>query len=163
MTRTGLRRLGTLLIVGVVAGTAARQYIEHRARRETQRPSGLIDWSQARAVALRVSKWEQAPVDDLVFRREQYTRLVKQSEPLIADYLGVQLPEPISRVYVHDRREWIEANFTSFEQLFQPIEAMYARNSAQSSVALLFGELNGKLLGAQMGMLLGFLASRVLG
>ena len=112
-----MRRLGTILLVGVVAGAAARYYIETRARSETRRPR-LIDWSQARSVALRVSQWEQAPVGDRAFRRDQYTRLVKQSEPLIAEYLGVQLPEPISRVYVHDRREWLEANFTSFEQLF---------------------------------------------
>ena len=94
---------------------------------------------QARAAALRVSQWEQAPIGDRAFRREQYTRLVKQSEPLIAEYLGVQLPEPISRVYVHDRREWLEANFTSFEQLFRPIEDIYERNGMRGAAAVLLG------------------------
>jgi coenzyme F420 biosynthesis associated uncharacterized protein len=157
-----MRRLGTILLVGVVAGAAARYYIETRARSETRRPR-LIDWAQARSVALRVSQWEQAPVGDRAFRRDQYTRLVKQSEPLIAEYLGVQLPEPISRVYVHDRREWLEANFASFEQLFQPIEAIYEEHGGRSAAAVVLGDLNGKLLGAQMGMLLGYLARRVLG
>ncbi|NTU85324.1 MAG: zinc-dependent metalloprotease [Chloroflexales bacterium] len=163
VARTDIRRLGTILLVGVVAGAAARQYIEYRARSEAGRPSRLIDWMQARAAALRVSQYEQAPVTDRAFRQEQYMRLVKQSEPLIADYLGVRLPEPISRVYVHDRREWLEANFTSFEQLFQPIEEMYERNGARNAATVLLGELNGKFLGAQMGLLLGFLARRVLG
>jgi coenzyme F420 biosynthesis associated uncharacterized protein len=157
-----LRRLGTILLVGVVAGAAARYYIETRARAETRRPR-LIDWEQARAVALRVSQWEQAPVGERAFRREQYTRLVKQSEPLIAEYLGVRLPEPISRVHVHDRREWLEANFASFEQLFRPIEAIYEEHGGRGGAALLLGDLNGKLLGAQMGVLLGYLARRVLG
>ncbi len=157
-----LRRLGTILLVGVVAGAAARYYVESRARSTTRRPR-LIDWAQARSVALRVSQWEQAPVGERAFRREQYMRLVKQSEPLIAAYLGVQLPEPISRVYVHDRREWLEANFTSFEQLFQPIEAIYEEHGGRSAAALLLGDLNGKFLGAQMGVLLGYLARRVLG
>lgn len=157
-----LRRLGTILLVGVVAGAAARYYVESRARSTTRRPR-LIDWAQARSVALRVSQWEQAPVGERAFRREQYMRLVKQSEPLIAAYLGVQLPEPISRVYVHDRREWLEANFTSFEQLFQPIEAIYEEHGGRSAAALLLGDLNGKFLGAQMGILLGYLARRVLG
>lgn len=158
-----LRRLGTILILGFVAGAAARYYIESRTRTDTQRRTGLIDWDQARNVALRVSQWEQAPIADRSFRREQYARLVRQSEPLIADYLGVQLPAPINRVYVFDRREWLEANFISFEQLFRPIEDLYERNGARGALALIVGDLNGKLLGAQIGALLGFLARRVLG
>jgi coenzyme F420 biosynthesis associated uncharacterized protein len=159
-----LRRLGTILIVGMVAGAAARYYIEARARSEARRPARLIDWDQARAVALRVSQWERAPVGERAFRQEQYTRLVKQSEPLIAEYLGVQLPTPISRVYVHDRREWLEANFVSFEQLFRPIEELYERNAGgRGAAGLLLGELNGKVMGAQIGVLLGYLARRVLG
>ncbi|GAB4423819.1 MAG: zinc-dependent metalloprotease [Chloroflexi bacterium OHK40] len=159
-----LRRLGTILLVGVVAGAAARYYIESRARSEARTPTRLIDWAQARAVAMRVSQWEQAPVGERAYRHEQYLRLVKQSEPLIAEYLGVQLPQPISRVYVHDRREWLEANFTSFEQLFRPIEELYERNGGgRGAAALLLGELNGRFLGAQLGVLLGYLARRVLG
>lgn len=159
-----LRRLGTILILGVVAGAAARHYIENRTRSESYRPPRLIDWGQARSVALRVSQWEQAPVGDRAYRREQYLRLVKQSEPLIAAYLGVQLPEPIGRVFVHDRREWLEANFASFEQLFSPIEELYERNGGGRGVtAALIGDLNGRLLGTQIGLLLGYLARRVLG
>ncbi|NNJ10515.1 zinc-dependent metalloprotease [Chloroflexales bacterium ZM16-3] len=159
-----MRRLGTILVLGVAAGAAARYYIETRARSEAKTPTRMIDWEQARSVALRVSQWEQAPIADRAFRREQYVRLVKQSEPLIADYLGVQLPAPISQVYVFDRREWLEANFISFEQLFRPIEAIYERNGgASGALAMLMGGLNSKVLGAQIGMLLGFLARRVLG
>lgn len=159
-----MRRLGTILVVGMVAGAAARYYIEARARSEAGRPTRLIDWDQARAVALRVSQWEQAPIKDRAFRRDQYARLVAQSEPLIADYLGVQLPQPINRVFVFDRREWLEANFASFEQLFQPIEELYERNAGnRNALAMLLGDLNGKVMGAQIGALLGYLARRVLG
>jgi len=159
-----LRRLGTILVLGAVAGAAARYYIESRARSETARPTRLVDWDQARAVALRVSQSEEAPIKDRAFRREQYARLVAKSEPLIAEYLGVQLPEPISRVFVFDRREWLEANFASFEQLFRPIEELYERNGAnRGALALLLGDLNGKVMGAQIGVLLGYLARRVLG
>ncbi|NJN16123.1 MAG: zinc-dependent metalloprotease [Oscillochloris sp.] len=162
--RSDLRRLGTILVLGVVAGAAARYYIESRTRTETRTQPHLIDWEQARAVALRVSKWEQAPIQDRAHRREQYVRLVAKSEPLIAEYLGVQLPEPISRVYVFDRREWLEANFASFEQLFNPIEELYERNGgARGPLMLLLGDLNGKVLGAQIGVLLGYLGQRVLG
>ena len=102
------------------------RYIASRAasRASERGPARLIDWEQARRFALRVSQWDQAGIPDRAARRAQYTRLVEQSEPLIAEYLGVQLPQPINRVYVVDRREWLEANFTSFEVLFAPWEEL---------------------------------------
>lgn len=158
------RRMGAVLLLGVVAGAAARYYMESRARTDTARPTGLIDWDQARAVALRMSQWEQAPITDRAYRREQYARLVQRSEPLIAEYLGTALPEPISRVYVFDRREWLEANFTSFAHLFAPIEEIYERQGgARGPMAMLLGDFNGRLLGTQIGVLLGYLGRRVLG
>jgi coenzyme F420 biosynthesis associated uncharacterized protein len=160
-----LRRLGTIVLVGIVAGAGVRYYMETRARAmEQQRSPRLIDWSQARNVALRVSQWEQAPIHDRALRREQYTRLVERSEPLIERYLNVRLPQPINRVYVFDRREWLEANFTSFEQLFKPIEEIYERNGGdRGPLALLLGDFNGRVIGVQIGALLGFLGRRVLG
>lgn len=158
-----LRRFGAILMLGVVAGAAARHYLERRSREQEVPQSGMIDWNQARDVALQFSQWEQAPVDDRVARAAQYTRLVRQSEPLIAEYLGVQLPAPISAVYVHDRRDWLEANLTAFAQLFAPIEAIYERNQQSSASVRLLGPINARILGVQMGFLLGWLARRVLG
>jgi coenzyme F420 biosynthesis associated uncharacterized protein len=164
-SNSDLRRLGTILLLGVVAGYGVR-YVASRAasRAATRGPSRLIDWQQARRFALRVSQWEQAGIPDRAVRRAQYTRLVEQSEPLIAEYLGVQLPQPINRIYVVDRREWLEANFNSFEVLFAPVEELYARvGTNQSALAASLGQFNSSLIGSQMGVLLGFLARRVLG
>ncbi|WP_322815080.1 zinc-dependent metalloprotease [Chloroflexus sp.] len=159
-----LRRFGTALLLGVAAGFAARYYLETRARNSTRPASGLIDWEQARQAALRLSQWEQAPVDNRAFRREQYARMVALSEPLIADYLGVRLPEPVSRIFVFDRREWLEANIVSFSQLFRPIEEMYEKNGGgRGALGVLMNDVSSKLLGVQIGGLLGYLAQRVLG
>jgi coenzyme F420 biosynthesis associated uncharacterized protein len=63
-----------------------------------------------------------------------------------------------------DRREWLEANFASFQHLFQPIEELYARRVGEPTVGSnLMTGVNGALLGTQFGGLLGFLARRVLG
>jgi coenzyme F420 biosynthesis associated uncharacterized protein len=159
-----LRRLGTILLLGVVAGAGARYVLERAARSTSTKPNHLVDWEQARQIALRVSQWEQAPIPDRAARREQYARLVEQSEPLIAEYMGVSLPEPINRLHVVDRREWLLANFSSFETVFQPVEELYTRLGAkQGAMGSVLGEFNGKIIGAQMGVLLGFLARRVLG
>lgn len=163
-----LRRLGTILALGMVAGFGAR-YVMNRAvarqpARPTDTPRRLINWNQARAIALRVSQWDQAPIHDRAARRAQYARMVEQSVPMIAQYMGVNLPQPVSRLYVADRRDWLLANFESFEQLFEPVEELYAKVSAQrGGINATIGDINGRVLGAQMGVLIGFLARRVLG
>lgn len=159
-----LRRLGTILLLGVIAGYGARYVASRVSRNAIQTPNRLIDWRQARRYALRVSQWEQATIPDRLARRAQYTRLVEQSEPLIAEYLGVELPQPINRIHVVDRREWLEANFTSFEVIFEPVEELYtAVGARQGALGATLGQINSKVIGAQMGVLLGFLARRVLG
>ena len=150
---TDLRRRGTILVLGVIAGYGVRYVASRVSRSAADRPTGLIDWEQARTFALRVSQWEQAAIPDRTARREQYTRLVERSEPLIAEYLGVQLPEPINRVYVVDRREWLEANFSSFSVVFSPVEDLYQRLGArQSGIGAAIGQVNGRIIGAQMGI-----------
>ena len=164
-SNSSLRRVGTVLLLGVVAGYGVR-YVASRmaARPASGGPTSLIDWDQARKFALRVSQWEQAGIPERARRREQYERLVGRSEPLIAKYLNVQLPAPINRVYVVDRREWLEANFSSFAVVFKPIEELYERLGArQNSLGAALGTINGTIIGTQMGVLLGFLARRVLG
>jgi coenzyme F420 biosynthesis associated uncharacterized protein len=156
--------LGTILLLGVVAGYGVRYVASRVSRSAADIPTRLINWDQARTFALRVSQWEQAAIPDRAARRAQYTRLVERSEPLIAEYLGVKLPQSINRIYVVDRREWLEANFDSFAVVFAPVEELYQRLSArQSGLGAAIGQVNGRIIGAQMGILLGFLARRVLG
>lgn len=158
-----MRRLGALLIIGAVAGAGIRYYVESRARNRTE-PPRLIDWGQARSMALAMARSEEAPLVQREQRRAQYARMVEQSEPLIADYMGVTLPQPISKVYVLDRREWLETNFASFERLFQPIEELYQQNlEVQNAFSLFLRDTNSRFMGVQIGLLLGFLARRVLG
>lgn len=163
-----LRRLGTLVLLGVVAGYGVRYVATRASRRTADRPENhlprLIDWARARQFALGVSQWEQSGIPDRAARQAQYTRLVQRSEPLIAEYLKVQLPQAINRVFVVDRREWLEANFSSFELLFAPVEELYTRLGIRpGSMNATLSHVNGTLVGAQMGALLGFLARRVLG
>nr|HMP42335.1 zinc-dependent metalloprotease [Roseiflexaceae bacterium] len=127
-------------------------------------PARAVDWEQARRIAQLVSQSDQAPLIDRTGRSLQYAAMVRQSEPLIAEYMGAQLPAPISRVYVVDRREWLEANVASFGAVFDPIEELYSDATARhGALGALFGEINGRIVGTQLGALLGYLARRVLG
>ncbi len=164
-----LLRLGSALLLGVAAGYGVR-YVATRRERENARyappqaknaqtPADIIDWSLARRVALRVSGWEDAGVPARAMREAQYADLVARSEPLIAEYLGAELPETTGRVRVVDRREWVEANFASLEGLFTSLLAGLGTQGRLAEV----GEVGRRVAGVEMGGLLGFLARRVLG
>lgn len=156
------RRLGTVLLLGVAAGFGVRYVLSRPVARSADK-STMVDWDQARSVALRISRWEDAPIDDRAARREQYARMVAQSEPLIASYMGVNLPAPVERLFVVDRRDWLLANFISFQHVLEPIEDLYTSIASRNATNTVLGVINSKVLGTQMGLLLGFLAQRVLG
>ena len=157
------KRLGAILIVGAVAGLGA-SYVASRKRPQHWTESGLIDWPTVRRVAVQVSQTDQAPVRNRAVAREQYTAMVRRSEPLIARYLNVELPEPIQRIVVMDRREWLDANIANFTGLFHFIEELYQRNATPQTVgAVVAANVNRRVMSAQVGVLLGVLARKVLG
>lgn len=157
------KRLGAILLMGAVAGIGA-SYVASRKRPEHWAESKLIDWNLVRQTAVRVSQTDQAPVRNRTLAREQYTDMVRRSEPLIANYLQVRLPEPIQRIVVTDRREWLNANIDSFTSLFQFIEDLYQRNASQQTMGqVLAANVNRRVMSVQVGVLLGVLARKVLG
>ena len=163
-----IKQLGSVLLISAAASAGAR-YLANKNREQGQRmydydtPQQLIDWKIAKMIALRVSQWELHPVKDRASRQVQYDEMVARSQPLIDEYLNVKLPETLSRVKAVDRREWIEANLTSFEHLFKPIEELYrtaARNAGRNPTVT---GLNRAFVGAQVGAMVGVLARKVLG
>jgi len=149
--------------MGAIAGLGA-SYVASRKRPEHWSDAGLIDWDIVRRIAVQVSQTEQAPVRQRAAAREEYTDMVRRSEPLIAEYLQVHLPEPIQRIVVMDRREWLDANISNFTELFRFIEDLYQRNINQQTIgAMVTAGINRRVMSAQVGVLLGVLARKVLG
>jgi coenzyme F420 biosynthesis associated uncharacterized protein len=66
-------------------------------------------------------------------------------------------------VHVFDRREWLEANFVAFQQLLEPVEEIYREAQVPGTLGTMFSLVNRQIIGTQLGVLLGFLARRVLG
>lgn len=157
------KRLGAILLMGAVAGLGA-SYVASRKRPQHWTESGLIDWNLVRRMSVQVSQTDQAPVHQRTIAREQYTDMVRRSEPLIAEYLQVHLPEPIQKIVVMDRREWLEANISNFTELFRFIEDLYQRNINQQTIgATMAAGINRRVMSTQVGVLLGVLARKVLG
>ena len=127
----------------------------------------VIDWDRVRTVAVAVAtRGRRHPTADAEVRRAEFRTISpgpSRSSPPISQ---TTLPQPLQTIYVFDRAEWLDANIRNFRELFQPLERVYGtllRRVATQSLAPLAGVVNGVAMSAQMGILLGSLARRVLG
>ena len=129
----------------------------------------LIDWGRVRAVAATLAAREarlgsssrRAPQMDL---RHRYELMVTRSADVIGKYVGLTLPPQAARTYVFDRVEWVDANVEGFRALFEPMERLNQQLMAGGSVAsLTLSQVNRAAVSSQMGLLIGYLAKRVLG
>ncbi|GAC1540221.1 MAG: zinc-dependent metalloprotease [Herpetosiphon sp.] len=158
-----LKRFGTILIVGAIAGVGA-SYVASRKRPEKASETELINWQVVRRIAVQASQSINAPVQHRAEALQSYIDMVRRSEPLIERYLGVPLPKPVERVEVVDRAEWLDANIANFRELFTFIEDIYRRNATANTVgAVVAAGINQRVLSLQVGILLGVLARKVLG
>lgn len=142
-------------------GFAGAYFIASRRQTGTGSESRLVDWSRVRAIAATVARRDPLTptYHELV---PGYAEMVGRSQAIIAEYTAEPLPLSTGNVYVFDRLAWLDANIANFKLLFEPLE---------TTTAQLFGnvggrplsELNGMMLSGQMGLLLGYLARRVLG
>ena len=66
-------------------------------------------------------------------------------------------------VFVFDRSEWIDANISNFQVMFEPVERINRRAMAHGTLGTVaLGNVNRLVLSNQLGLLLGVLARRVL-
>jgi coenzyme F420 biosynthesis associated uncharacterized protein len=174
---TAGRLFGTGLALGVAAGTAWATWAAGRAlggqvsRDRTDNPR-LINWGWARAIATKTARAYGPPpgaarpagsAEAREAARAEYVRLVERSAARVSEYTGIRLPAPLTQVHLFDRVEWVDANLSQFQLMFEPLDAAYAAALARAAGAAPVGALGQVLLSAQMGILLGYLARRVLG
>jgi coenzyme F420 biosynthesis associated uncharacterized protein len=98
-------------------------------------------------------------------RWEAYYRdMVARCYPLITAEMGRPLPAPVEKIEAFTRSEWIEANISNFRDLFEHIEGIYKRVQNENSLGtMIMAEASQVFLSSQLGVLLGYLARRVLG
>ena len=154
-----------LLFVSAAAAGALAVWANTKGREYTrtgETPS-LINWDRARSIALAMNRAADTEVFPASLT-EYYRDLVGKCVPLIAEYTGTTLPTPLESVHVFNRADWIDANIRAFQQLFAPLEGLNtARNLKSPTAVALVSGLNQTILSAEVGLLLGYLARRVLG
>jgi coenzyme F420 biosynthesis associated uncharacterized protein len=118
----------------------------------------LVDWS----TALRIGKTVAGPGPQLAPGtnrriREDLSELTLLSDRLVRDFTGLQPTDPPGEPVVLDRAGWIAANIDGFRALLAPLGERVARSRGPRRRA------GSMVLGAQMGLLLGYLSQKVLG
>ncbi|OEU90563.1 coenzyme F420 biosynthesis-associated protein [Streptomyces abyssalis] len=127
----------------------------------------MVDWNLAVATATRlVRPGPEVSREGARAVVSELRRHAKASEEHVRGFTRMQPDRPSESdtpVLVVDRPGWVRANVAGFRELLSPLlEKVQERRSGSPGGAVL-GAVGGKVTGVEVGMLLSFLASRVLG
>jgi coenzyme F420 biosynthesis associated uncharacterized protein len=147
--------------LGAVA-TVAGRHAEKAARR------GLVDWPEVERIAIDRLRAAPGTLDTAELRATEpaYAAAMARIVPALTEALGSQLPGVVERSGVVDRAGWVRANTGSFASLMSKLETDLldqvvppGGGLAKATMAL----ANRWLTTRQLGFLLGFMGTRVLG
>jgi coenzyme F420 biosynthesis associated uncharacterized protein len=147
--------------LGAAATLAGRQ-AERAARR------GLVDWQEVERLAVGQLAGAPGTLDAAELRATGplYTDAMARIVPALSVALGTPLPGVVERSGVVDRAGWVRANIGSFASLIGKLEADLldqvippGGGLAKAAMAL----ANRWVTNRQLGFLLGFMGTRVLG
>ncbi len=131
--------------------------------------AGAVAWDTAARVAAWVGSRSGLPVPyrpDLL--QQDFEELTAQAEELVAESTGLRSSSGPARARVTDRAGWVNANIASFQRLIGPhLDRLDpTRLPINRVTARLVGPLavaGRTATGTQMGLVLGWLSTRVLG
>jgi coenzyme F420 biosynthesis associated uncharacterized protein len=144
------------------AATIAGRRAEKAARR------GLVDWPEVERIAIGRIRAAPGSLDpaDLRAAKPAYAHAMARIVPALTTALGSPLPGVVERAGVVDRAGWVRANTGSFESLMSKLETDLldqvippGGGLAKATMAL----ANRWVTTRQLGFLLGFMGTRVLG
>ena len=152
-------------LVGSALGAAAT-VLGRRAERVARQ--GLVDWPRAERIA--ADRLRKAPgslsAAELDEAEAAYAAAMEVIVPRLSEALGTELPGVVERSGVVDRAGWVAANVTTFASLIGTLEdelldqvIPVGGGLTKATMAL----ANRWVTTRQLGFLLGFMGSKVLG
>jgi coenzyme F420 biosynthesis associated uncharacterized protein len=152
-------------LVGSALGAAAT-VLGRRAERATR--SGLVDWSRAERIAIERLATAPGRLTEAELRATdaEYAAAMDRIVPRLQDALGTELPGVVERSGVVDRAGWVRANVATFAALIGTLEAELLDQVMPSGGGLAKATMalaNRWVTTRQLGFLLGFMGSKVLG
>jgi coenzyme F420 biosynthesis associated uncharacterized protein len=126
---------------------------------DTAAPPEPVDWDLAERVARRFAGREVIAASYLgESLHSDFSAVTTRAEQLVGDFTGLHAPGTASAC-VLDRPQWVHANVASMRRMLHPLTERVADRMARSPVA----PIGRRVAGTEMGVLLGFMAQRVLG
>jgi coenzyme F420 biosynthesis associated uncharacterized protein len=126
--------------------------------------SDLVDWDFARATARRLVPGGPAATGDEARQVvAQLRTFAAESEHHVRDFTGLHAAGGSAPVLIVDRPSWVDVNIDGFSKLLKPVLAkLRARRAAAYGTGLL-GDAGSRITGLEVGALLAYLGSKVLG
>ncbi len=122
----------------------------------------MVDWDLAATIGGRLAG--QGPVVSAVEAADAVAELraaADRSTGLVRDFTGLVAEERTAPVLVVDRSGWVRANADAFSTMLGPvIDRLTEKKGEPTGVARTVGS---RVTGTEVGLMLGFLASKVLG
>ncbi len=126
-----------------------------------------VDWTVAERVAVRVARRSAPELDTTASDRlrRDFAELTPIAEELVSETTGLTSLEGAARAEVTDRTGWIRANIRSFRRLLTPLFERAELEGRPFGRVLPgpLGTAGRAAAGAELGAVLGWMSTRVLG
>ncbi len=120
----------------------------------------MVDWGLALATARRVAgsgpQLSPEETEQVVTELREHA---SRAQAFVAEHTGLSAAPDTSPVVVVDRGGWAQANADAFRVLLTPVMGRLRQKKGASS----FDVVGKRVTGVELGLMLGFLASKVLG
>lgn len=128
----------------------------------------MVDWNLAVATAQRLTRpGPEVSRDEARAIVAELREHARESEAHVRAYtrmFGDAEPPPHGTpVLIVDRPGWVKANVAGFREVMKPLLGKMQARRPGGAGGLVLGTVGGKVTGVEVGMLLSFLSSRVLG
>ncbi len=128
----------------------------------SEAPGSFIDWDYAVRIGSRlVGEGPEVSREEADVAVAELRADARRSTGLVRDFTGLVTEEETAPVLVVDRAGWVQANADSFAHVLGPVVDKVM--DSKSGPGPLGRKLGARVTGAEVGLLLGFMGSRVLG
>jgi coenzyme F420 biosynthesis associated uncharacterized protein len=158
-----MRNRAFQLGVAIGAGYVWRRLTEKSGPRQDP---GLVDWKQVERIADRRFRSSPGALSqrELEAAVPAYEAAMTRIVPLLEQRLGSPLPGVVERHAVVDRSGWARANLVTFRHLVRHIEELVITPMRPHGTAASIATIANRFVATrQIGFLLGYLGTRVLG
>jgi coenzyme F420 biosynthesis associated uncharacterized protein len=124
----------------------------------------LVDWRLAAATGTRlVPPGPKIALSEAVATVESLRRTADRADQHVAEVTGLDAASGSATTVVVDRPDWIRANVESFQVLADPIIESLLASKPSAAPGAIATSIGSRAAGVEIGVLLSYLATRVLG